>query len=207
MILSFLTFLFAIRRLFTSTLFHDRIVNMSALTPDETILGLLAGQIRYGYQLLDCFRDPAQLGEVWNLSTSQLYAVLKRLNNQGLIAGKEALSPDAPPRTEYVLTESGWKQLHDWLLETCPSPSIRRVRVEFLSRLYIARMLNMPTAEIVLRQKQTCLDERSKRLEQQNHTEPGVGYLAVDLVIAQLDAVLNWIDRCELVPSNHKDAP
>jgi hypothetical protein len=31
---------------------------------------------------------------------------------------------------------------------------------------------------------------------------PGVGYLALDLVIAQLDAVLQWIDRCELVPKD-----
>lgn len=173
---------------------------MSQLTPDETILGLLAAQARHGYQLLDCFHDPGQLGEVWHLGTSQLYAVLKRLSTQGLVIGTEIESPDAPPRTEYVLTEAGWARLYQWLEEGCPSPSIRRVRVEFLSRLYVARLLNMPTTTIVKRQKDVCYSERAARLIQRDQMEPGVGLLAVELVIAQLDAVIKWIDRCELVP-------
>ena len=64
---------------------------MSSITPDETILGLLAVRARHGYELLDCFRDPSQLGEVWKLSTSQIYAVLKRLESQGLTEGQKLL--------------------------------------------------------------------------------------------------------------------
>ena len=44
--------------------------------------GIVAARARHGYQLIDCFRDTAQLGRVWDLSTSQLYAVLKRLEAQ-----------------------------------------------------------------------------------------------------------------------------
>src|SRR5215510_9595309 len=113
---------------------------METITPDETLLGLLAARARqglatHGYQLIECFRDPAQLGRVWDLSTSQLYAVLKRLQGQGLIAGKMVASPDAPPRTEYTVTLRGQELLADWLQTDCPSASVRRVRVEFLSRL------------------------------------------------------------------------
>ena len=71
---------------------------MNSLTPDETILGLLALRPRHGYELLDCFHDSSQLGEVWRLSTSQLYAVLKRLESQALTEGHEVLVPDAPTR-------------------------------------------------------------------------------------------------------------
>ena len=78
-------------------LFHDRIPGMSQLTPDETLLGLLAAQTRHGYELQECFRDPAQLGEVWNLSTSQLYAVLKRLEQQGF-GGADLGHADHGPR-------------------------------------------------------------------------------------------------------------
>ncbi|NJL53976.1 PadR family transcriptional regulator [bacterium] len=60
---------------------------MTQLVPDEVILGLLAVEACHGYQLLDHFRSPAALGRVWNLSTSQLYAVLKRLDRLGYIAG------------------------------------------------------------------------------------------------------------------------
>ena len=186
-------------------LFHDRIAAMSQITPDETLLGLLAAQARHGYQLLECFRDPAQLGEVWNLSTSQLYAVLKRLCQQGSISGQTADSPDGPTRTEYTLTPSGQAQLQAWLEDEHPSPSIRRVRVEFLSRLYIARLLNLPTIPLVLRQKRACQQHLAELLAQRYLVPPGIGYLTLDLVIAQLEAVLGWIDRCELVPINFEE--
>ncbi len=175
---------------------------MSLLTPDETILGLLAADARHGYELLECFRDPAQLGEVWNLSTSQLYAVLKRLDHQGLIIGKAIQSENAPTRTEYCLTDAGIEKLKIWLDEPHPSASIRRVRVDFLSRLYIARLLNVPTIPIVQCQKAECQAMREALIIQRNQAAPGIGLLALDLVIAQLDAVLLWIDRCELVPKD-----
>src|SRR5689334_14758006 len=129
---------------------------MKQLTPDETLLGLLAAQARHGYDLLECFRDPSQLGRIWSLSTSQLYAVLKRLETQGLTVGIEVTCPDAPTRTEYSLTQAGQDQLIRWLNDIAPSSSVHRVRVEFLSRLYIARLLNIPTLDIVQRQKSVC---------------------------------------------------
>lgn len=175
---------------------------MASITPDETILGLLAAQARHGYELLDCFRDTSQLGEVWNLSTSQLYAVLKRLEHQGLTVGHEVTSPDAPTRTEYTLTESGQERLKAWLDKENPSPSVHRVRVEFLSRLYVARLLNIPTINIVQRQKAACLQRQAELVACWSQSEPGIGLLALDLVIAQLDAILRWIDRCELTPQD-----
>jgi DNA-binding PadR family transcriptional regulator len=179
---------------------------MTSLTPDNTLLGLLAANARHGYQLLDCFRDPSQLGEVWNLSTSQLYAVLKRLSAQGFITGHEIDSEDAPTRTEYALTQEGTKRLESWLHEGCPSASIRAVRVEFLSRLHIARLLNIPTIPVVQAQKAACNQKRAELVKQRDLMEPGVGFLVLELVIAQLDAVLLWIDRCELVPKEMEDA-
>jgi DNA-binding PadR family transcriptional regulator len=178
---------------------------MRSLTPDETILGLLAAEARHGYQLLDCFRDPAHLGEVWNLSTSQLYNVLKRLEREGLLAGQQIESDSAPTRTEYTLTDAGRKRLEAWLEEAEPSSSVRRVRVEFLSRLYIARLLNRPTIALVKRQKHACQQHRMALIEQRVQANPGIHALALDLVIGQLDAVLDWIDRCELIPQGLDD--
>lgn len=173
---------------------------MEQLTPDWVILGLLAAQPCHGYQLLDTFRQPDQLGRVWHLSTSQLYAVLKRLEQKGWIEGQAILSGEMPPRTEYTLTPMGQQQLDQWLYEPSPSPSVRRVRVEFLSRLYIARLLNLPTAQIVSAQKKACQEQKQLLMEQQTQGLPGMGLLALEFVIFQLEAVLQWIDRCEIVP-------
>ncbi len=74
------------------------------------------------------------------------------------------------------------------------------MRVEFLSRLYIARLLNLPTLEIVRRQKATCRERRLALIGERDRAEPGVGRLTLELEIAQLDAILDWIDRCEVMP-------
>ncbi|MBZ0286170.1 MAG: PadR family transcriptional regulator [Anaerolineae bacterium] len=171
---------------------------MSALTPDETILGLLAAQAQHGYQLLETFSDPARLGNVWNLSTSQLYAVLKRLERQGWILGCEQDSENAPPRVEFTITDAGRSHLHNWLHDPHPSPSIRRIRVEFMSRLYVAQLLREPIQPIIACQRAACQAERARILHLQENSPPGMGWLASDMVIAQLDAVLQWIDRCEM---------
>jgi DNA-binding PadR family transcriptional regulator len=175
---------------------------MSALTPDDTILGLLAVEARHGYDLLDCFQRSDSLGEVWSLSTSQIYAVLKRLERDGAISGEKQPVENAPTRTRYHLSETGEQRVLAWLHDPAPSASIRRVRVEFLSRLYVARLLNLPTLPMVIYQRRACRIARKQLLEQRAKAAFGVPYLALDLAVEQLDAVLVWIERCELIPKD-----
>lgn len=170
---------------------------MLKLTPDDTLLGLLAAHSQHGYQLLDAFRDPQQLGRVWYVSTSQLYAVLKRLEQQDLIAGHQVASADAPTRTEYSLTEAGHARLSAWLDEPDPSSSLRRIRVEFLSRLYIATLLGCPTAPIITRQRATCERRLEGLIAKREEQVQGVGDLALEMVIAQLAAIVGWLGACD----------
>lgn len=169
---------------------------LTSLTPDEVLLGLLASQPQHGYQLLDYFRDPDALGQVWNLSTSQLYAVLKRLEKQGFISGRQVQVVDAPARTEYSLTDAGLTYLYAWLNEPQPSSSVRRVRVEFLSRVYIARLLDQPVQPIIDRQKGACVEQRAMLIARHAQLQPGIGSLALQLIIDQLEIILNWLERC-----------
>jgi PadR family transcriptional regulator AphA len=171
---------------------------MSSLVPDTTILGLLAVRPQHGYELLEQFQNPARLGRIWKLSSSQLYAVLKRLEGQGLTQRHEVQPPGAPLRVEYALTEWGQVALDAWLNDIEPLPSIRSVRVEFLSRLYIAEQLGLPTHSILERQREMCLQHRAELdLQRAFPKRLGTfGLLALDLSIAQLDAVIRWLDTC-----------
>ncbi len=170
---------------------------MHSVSPDETLLGLLAAQPQHGYQLLETFHNPDHLGNVWRMSTSQLYAVLKRLEARGWIYGQPLESVNAPPRTHYRLTPAGEARLEAWLHAVNPSPSIRRVRVEFLSRLYIARRLGVPLRPIIETQQRMCQEELARLQRRQAAALPGIGHLAYTLVLAQLEAVLLWLERCE----------
>jgi DNA-binding PadR family transcriptional regulator len=169
---------------------------MSIPVPDETILGILAAEPQHGYQLLVRFQSKADLGRVWTLSTSQLYAVLKRLENEGLIRGRDVEAGEGPTRREYSATAAGRRRLDAWLGDTQLSSSIRQVRVQFISRLYVARMLGRSTRGLVGRQRAVC-DAQRRKLLAAKAAAPEMEQLVLDFVLGQLDAVLSWLDTCE----------
>jgi len=170
---------------------------MKRLVPDEVLLGLLSAEPGHGYELLERFRSPEHLGRIWNMSTSQLYAVLKRLETEGLISGKEIEVIDAPTRTLYSVTELGKKRLTHWLYEKQPSTSIHRIRVMFISRLYIGKLLGFPIHEIIRNQQDVCQNQLEHLLEERFKIQPGVEALTLDFVIGQLKSAIAWLQNCE----------
>jgi DNA-binding PadR family transcriptional regulator len=177
---------------------------MSAPTPDETILGILSAKPMHGYQLLEHFNQRQSLGRVWSMSTSQVYAVLKRLENSGLVAGETVEVPDAPPRTIYTITPTGEARLKAWLYDPQPSPNIRRVRIEFLSKLYVAHLLGLPVTDIIQSQRESCIQQKESILLQNNNGNHAMDRMVTGFVIGQLDAAIVWLDQCEsLITEEH----
>jgi DNA-binding PadR family transcriptional regulator len=168
---------------------------MKRPVPDEVILGLLRFKPAHGYDLLDSFRSPSQLGRMWTLSTSQLYAVLKRLEEAGEITGEEVNSEDAPAKVVYSVTGKGLSKLNTWLYDPEPSASIHRIRVLFLSRLYIADLLEVETDKIISNQKEACIDQLHVFLEEREKTGNTFENLTVDFIIGQLNAAITWLDQ------------
>lgn len=169
---------------------------MARLSPDNVILGLLAVEASHGYQLLETFRAGHPLARIWALGTSQLYAILKRLESQQLIRGITVHSPDAPSRTEYSVTEVGRVQFEAWLHALQPSASTRHIRTEFLSRLYLARQMGVPVVAIIAAQRAVCTVQREK-LRNQRAEATGIMALALDLAESEMVMMLDWIMRCE----------
>jgi DNA-binding PadR family transcriptional regulator len=166
---------------------------MSKLSPDEVILGLLAHQSAHGYQLLDYFQR--HFGHVWRLSTSQLYACLKRLESNSMIWGQEQPSYDAPTRTEYILTALGKLQLEGWLTEAHPSPSTRQIRTQFISRLHIAALLNKPTTGIIQAQVKACQQHLAALHALQQKSPSLTDQLALSLQISEQQAMIAWLEQ------------
>ena len=167
---------------------------MSRPVPDAVILGLLKAQPSHGYDLLERFRSEEHLGHIWRLSTSQLYAVLKRLEEAGAIQGTEVEVSDAPARREYHIKAAGEQQLHQWLLEKQPSASLHRIRVIFLSRLYIAWLLDHPVNGIFQNQIAICKKQLKDFCTVQHRANSEIEHAALDLVINQLSAVIDWLE-------------
>lgn len=171
---------------------------MKRLVPDSVVLGLLKLQPAHGYELLTFFRSDSELGRIWTMSTSQLYAVLKRLEEEGSIIGEQVEVSDAPPRVIYSLTNSGEEQFMAWLYENKPSVSIHKIRVMFLSRLYIALLLHLPFEEIIEYQMSVLENQHTILLTEKQKSLSTIENLAVEFMLSQIESALSWLQDCQV---------
>jgi DNA-binding PadR family transcriptional regulator len=118
------------------------------------------------------------------------------------IAGEELISDNAPPRMQYSITDAGRRTLDDWLDNPFPSPSVRRVRVEFPSRLFIAQKLNRPLLPIIQHQREACQRDRARIEELQANVSENIAGLSIDMMLYQLNAALHWLDHCQATLSS-----
>jgi PadR family transcriptional regulator AphA len=157
------------------------------------LLGLLLSQPRHGYELHQEFRR--ELGCVWQMGQSQLYAQLKALEEAGLVTPHTEPQPNRPPRKVYHLTPAGRQAFDEWLHQ--PTPYLRTIRVEFLARLYFFRRLSLAGLEqLVAEQKVVCRDQiwRFERIAAR--TDDEFQRLVLDFRRGQLEATVAWLDRC-----------
>jgi PadR family transcriptional regulator, regulatory protein AphA len=169
----------------------------SALSPEYALLGLLAQAPAHGYELHQ--RLTSELGQVWHVSLSQTYNILKRLEGQGDIKGTLLLQEKLPPRQHFRLTGRGRKRLEDWLNNPSGS-SVRAIRVEFITRLYFAPLLGgeKPTELIQAQIEETRAGlRRLEVLLEEVPQEQTFNRLGLDLRLRQLQAVLDWLEGAE----------
>lgn len=168
--------------------------------PDETILGLIAANPQHGYQILDQFTSQDKLGWVWNMSTSQVYAVLNRLEKNLLINGNKVIQKDAPAKKEYSITPTGSERMHAWLYDPAPSSNIRWVRIDFSSKLYIAKLLNLPTIDIIEFQRTSL--ERHQKWVKDNYKDADnmMETMLSTFIQGQLQAAIKWLNDLPVDP-------
>ncbi len=166
---------------------------MSTPVPDETILGIIASEPQHGYQILQHFNENGALGKIWTMSTSQVYAVLKRLQDQKLIIGQRNQSPEGPPRTQFHITPKGENSLNAWLYDSAPSTSIRRIRIEFFSKIYVAELLKIPVSKIVNLQLTACEKQQKKISKKLSQNPPMMEKRVLEFIFGQLDSAIQWL--------------
>ena len=128
-----------------------------SLTPSEyAVLGLLRQQPTYGYELQRQLGDDSGIGRVCPVEPAMVYAILKSLARQGLIAG-EWDRGDYPPKAVYDLTPGGHLAFEEWLRQ--PVGRMREMRHDFLVKLYFAILQGRDTARSLTRaQVAACAD-------------------------------------------------
>jgi PadR family transcriptional regulator, regulatory protein AphA len=140
----------------------------SPLTNEYILLGFLHQQPGYGYDIYKELNGLVGLALVWHVKQSQLYALLDKLEMDGLLESRFEAADPRPARKMYTLTEDGQQLFMQWVCS--PVGHGRDMRQIFLAKLYFARQLGDDiTRELVEQQIAVCkgwLEEHRTRLAQ-----------------------------------------
>jgi len=165
-------------------------------SPQWMLLGLLTQKPMHGYGLHQSFTAPSPLERVWHLGMSQMYKLLKELENLGYVEVRIEPQENRPDKKVYHVTPLGREAFLQWL--HTPVSGIRLIRIEFLGKLFLAQTLGPEMVEQVIDvQLQAC----QALLADLQEGMPGEGF--EDLVFrfrsGQIEAAIDWLGYCRRV--------
>lgn len=165
------------------------------LSPEFALMGFLIEKPCHGYDLHQ--RLTTELGQVWHLSQSQAYAILKRLETRGDISARMVAQEKLPARQMLHITASGRKRFFEWL-ETDISSTARSIRLEFLTRLYFANLYRPETLPQIYHSQLNEINSKVEQLETLiEHLPPEQTYnrLSLDLRLQQMKLIETWMSE------------
>lgn len=169
----------------------------SVISPQFAILGFLYFHPMHGYDLQQHL--DMNLREVWHISQSQAYNILKRLEKEGRIYSTNQPQEKRPDRKLYSLTDIGRTEFDNWLCTPTPS-SARAIRVEFITRLFFAIQISKEVCLRLLQEQEHATQQGLERLQKRLSDIPPsqvFNRLGLELRVQQLLSMLEWMDTCE----------
>jgi DNA-binding PadR family transcriptional regulator len=163
------------------------------VSPEFALLGFLIAGPSHGYDLHQRFI--AELGQVWHLSQSQAYAILKRLENRGDISAQVVEQEKLPARQMLHITETGRRRFFEWL-EQGMGRTARSIRLEFLTRLYFTQLHSPENLGQIYEAQLAEIESTIGRLEsllEHLPSEQIYNRLSLDLRLQQLRLIENWM--------------
>ncbi len=134
----------------------------------------------------------ASLGAIWTLGLSQVYALLSRLEQEGLITHQRQAQGKRPDRKIYTLTSAGMKIFKDWVRR--PVPHVRDLRLEFLCKLHFARTLGRGAETRLIKAQMALLEEKCQRMHSKTKSmEAFMEIQALRFRLSQTEAAMTWL--------------
>jgi len=120
------------------------------------VMGALADGPHHGYEMHRHLER--NLGSVWRLGKSHVYALLDRLEGDGLVTHRRVSQETRPDRKRYSLTPAGRRAFTGWL--GAPVRHIRDMRLEFLAKLHFASRAGPDERRRLVDEQIAVLEER-----------------------------------------------
>jgi DNA-binding PadR family transcriptional regulator len=156
-------------------------------------LGFLLEEPQHGYALRD--RLKGGLVSVWHVASSQLYTVLRRLEDRGWVRVSVERSPRGPTRRRYAPTAAGREAFWAWCRAPCPH--LRDARVELFAKLYFLRRLRPDGLAAFLDAQRDAWRGELERIADAGTgltDDPRIGTWAEAYRRGQLRAAIEWLD-------------
>lgn len=166
------------------------------LAVEFAVLGFLIDSPMHGYELRD--RVARGLGSFWRIATSQLYLVLRRLEEEGWVDCVVESGSAGPSRNVYRIADRGERAFWDWA--TSSVLHVRQIRVEFLAKVYFLRRLAPERlAQLLAAQRQTLreLSDHLARRSRLDTDDEVIGALAASYRRRQVSNTLRWLEESE----------
>jgi DNA-binding PadR family transcriptional regulator len=169
---------------------------MESFAVQHAVIGFLLEEPLHGYALRERIRDG--IGGFWRVASSQLYAVLHRLESTGWVTAAHASAAGGPERTVYTTTRKAEKEFWAWCV--APVPHLRDLRVELFAKLYFVRRLRPHLLPELLEAQRTSLATLRAAVDRDEALaidDPQTAHWARAYRRSQVDAAITWIHAVE----------
>ena len=180
----------------------------SSLTIEYALLGFLRQSPMHGYEIYQRMSDAAALGMVWHLKQSYLYALLAKLEKEGLITTVWENQGTRPPRKVFHLSEAGQSTFLTWVQDAVEHG--RDIRLDFLVKFYFAQREGLELLlHLIEQQRLACQNWLWHQQTIATHLTGEQVYegLVNQFRIGQIEAMLRWLDGCEETLRQQEMAP
>ncbi len=169
------------------------------ISPEPALLGFLVDGPLHGYDLYKQVHQ--QLGIVWWLGLSQMYAIFNTYAAQGWVRTRTQVQGARPSKKILELTPAGRKAFGAWLDQ--PARGLREFRIDFFLRLYFARAAGAATAKRLI-DRQIAASQKELEMLRLRGVEEEVDEftrLTRSFRIQQLTTILKWLEnnRADLI--------
>jgi DNA-binding PadR family transcriptional regulator len=151
----------------------------------------------HAYEIHQTLLQTEDLGLVWHVKQSQLYALITRLEEAGFVTSRTEAQDARPARKVLQLTPAGEAVFAEWV--RTPVAHGRDFRLEFLAKLYFASREGTRTLDALIEgQRHACVllrEQLMARVAAITGDDP-FDRLVLRFRIGQLTAILDWLDEC-----------
>ena len=170
---------------------------------EYALLALLLEGESHGYELTRRFAEGTALRMVCRLEMSMVYGLLKKLEKDGVLTGRDVPIGESKTRRLVSLTPDGRSEVESWL--AAPVEHTREMRLDFLVKLYFLVQRQPASAGQLLDEQLAQHTQLLNRQKEQQHlllsgadaenspSENPFQWWVLEFRVAQAQAVVNWL--------------